>query len=226
MLKIVTAEQMRSIEARAVGLGVSVNSLMENAGLAVATTVRDWMGDVGGKAVVVLAGPGNNGGDGLVAARHLQDWGARVNVYVFGRRSENDPNLAQALQRNIPLANQKDDADLSILREMLSRADAAIDALLGTGKARAIEEPLAGILKALKEARGASPGLKLVALDLPTGLDPDSGAIDPNCVAADLTITLGYPKLGLFRFPGASRLGKLVVADIGIPPGQAEDVDL
>lgn len=216
---------MRSIEARAVELGVSVNSLMENAGLAVATTVRDSMGAVESKAVVVLAGPGNNGGDGLVAARHLQDWGARVNVYIFGRRPENDPNLAQAAQRNIPLANQKDDPDLSSLREMLSRADVAIDALLGTGKARVIEGPLAGILKALKEARDASTELKLVALDLPTGLDADSGAIDPNCVAADLTVTLGYPKLGLFRFPGAAHLGKLVVADIGIPPGQAEDVD-
>ncbi|MDO8691195.1 MAG: NAD(P)H-hydrate dehydratase, partial [Dehalococcoidia bacterium] len=161
---------------------------------------------------------------GLVAARHLHDWGDRVSVYIFGQRPDNDPHLAQALQRNIPVANPKDDPDLSGLREMLSKADVVVDALLGTGKARAIEGPLAGILKALREARDASAELKLVALDLPTGLDADSGAIDPNCVAPDLTVTLGYPKLGLFRFPGAACLGKLEVADIGIPPGQAEDV--
>ena len=217
---------MHTIEARAVERGVSVSTLMENAGIAVATRVRDWVGTVEGKTVVVLVGPGNNGGDGLVAARHLHDWGARVNLYMFGRRPKSESNLAQLLRRKIPSANQKDDSGISSLRKMLSGADVVVDALLGTGKARAIEGPMAGILKALKEARDANAELKLVALDLPTGLDADSGAIDPNCVGADLTVTLGYPKLGLFRFPGAAYLGRLVTPDIGIPPGQAEDVDL
>ncbi len=223
-MKVVTAEQMRAIEARAAGHGVPVPTLMENAGLAVAQAVRDWLGRIEDRNVLVLVGPGNNGGDGLVAARHLHDWGARTQIYLFGRRTDGDPNLDQVLQRTIAWAHQKDDPELSHLREILSRADTVIDALLGTGKARAIEGPLAGILTALKEARRTRPDIRLVAVDLPTGLDADTGAAEPACVSADLTITLGYPKVGMTDFPGAGYLGDLVVADIGIPPGQDDDV--
>ncbi|MDP2662223.1 MAG: NAD(P)H-hydrate epimerase, partial [Dehalococcoidia bacterium] len=223
-MKVVTAEQMRAIEGRAVELGVTVPMLMENAGLAVAQETQRWLGEVKGKAVLVLVGPGNNGGDGLVASRHLHDWDAQVQVYIFGRHIEEDPNLNQLAERKVPWIHLKNDADLSRLREMLTQAEVVIDALLGTGKGRPIEDFLAGILDALKEERRRRPELRLVALDLPTGLDADTGAVDPACIAADLTVTLGYPKIGLLTFPGAAYLGQLMVADIGIPPGQAEDV--
>jgi NAD(P)H-hydrate epimerase len=223
-MKIVNADQMREIESRATQLGVSIPQLMENAGLAVAQEIREWTGSVEGQAILVLVGPGNNGGDGLVAARHLHDWGARVQLYIFGRKLEGDANLDLVLERGVPWVSQADDSDLAHLRELLAQADLVVDALLGTGKARPIKSPLTGVLDRLKEARGERPTLRLVALDLPTGLNPDSGEVDPACVAADLTVTLGYPKLGLFSFPGAAYLGKLAISDIGIPPECADDV--
>ncbi len=225
-MKVVTAAQMRTIEGRAVELGVTVPMLMQNAGLAVAQEMQRWLGGDQNSPVLVLVGPGNNGGDGLVAARHLHDWGALVRAYVFARSTEEDSNFDQIVARNVPLTHQKDDGDLSRLREMLSEVEVVIDALLGTGKGRPIDGPLAGVLDALKEARRKRPGLRLVALDLPTGLDADTGAIDRSCVPADLTVTLGYPKVGLLTFPGASYVGKMTVADIGLPPGQEEDVHL
>lgn len=223
-MKIVTPGQMKTIEGRAVELGVAVPVLMENAGLAVAREVQCWLGGVENKALLVLVGPGNNGGDGLVAARHLHDWGAKVQVYIFARGMENDPNLDQVTQRRIPVVQQKYDKDYVNLRQMLAEAHVVVDALLGTGKARRVEGSLAGIMRVLKEARQLTPHLRLVALDLPTGLNSDTGEVDPACAAADLTVTLGYPKLGMLLFPGAAYLGKMIVADIGIPAGQADDV--
>jgi len=225
-MKVVTAEQMRTIEGRASDLGVSVPMLMENAGLAVAQEIQRRLEGVEKKRVLVLVGPGNNGGDGLVAARHLHDWGAQVQVYVFARRAEGDSNFDEVLKRKVPWIHLKDDDDLSHMREMLSQAEIVVDALLGTGKVRPIEGPLADVLRALKEERQERPGLRLVAVDLPTGLDADTGAVDDACVSANLTVTLGFPKIGLLSFPGAAYVGKLIVADIGIPPGQADDVQV
>ncbi|MDP2935433.1 MAG: NAD(P)H-hydrate dehydratase [Dehalococcoidia bacterium] len=223
-MKVVTADQMRTIEGRAAKLGFTVPMLMENAGLAVAREARHWIGVVERRPVLILVGPGNNGGDGLVAARHLHDWRAAVRVYIFARRTEDDPNLDQLVARNVPWTLHTNDEGLAQLKSALSQADVVIDALLGTGKARTIEGPLASILGALRCERETRPNLKLVALDLPTGLDADTGAVDPACVPAGLTVTLGYPKTGLLTFPGAGCLGELVVADIGIPPGQDTDV--
>ncbi|MDM7999588.1 MAG: NAD(P)H-hydrate epimerase, partial [Dehalococcoidia bacterium] len=100
-MKIVTVEEMRAIEREAAKAGLPSEILMENAGLAVAWHTRKWLGSVLGRHILVLVGPGNNGGDGLVVARHLQDWGAHVTVYVPSRRAESDVNLQLCRQREI-----------------------------------------------------------------------------------------------------------------------------
>ena len=225
-MKIVTSDQMQQIEARSEKAGVSTDTLMEQAGLAVARRVRHHLGQLEGIPVVVLVGPGNNGGDGLVAARHLHGWGAHVLAYLCLDRREPDPELSTVRELGLPLIQDSQDEGLGQLRKALASAHMVVDAVLGTGRARPIEDTLKEILIELSEVRARRPGIRVLALDLPTGLNADTGAVDPVCPTADVTVTLGYPKVGLFAFPGADRAGTLEVVDIGIAPGLDDDVGL
>ncbi|MDH4207346.1 MAG: NAD(P)H-hydrate dehydratase [Anaerolineae bacterium] len=217
-MKIATTQEMREIEKAADSQGLTYATMMENAGRAVAREIQTRWG-AEGKVVVVLVGPGNNGGDGLVAARHLQEAGAEVALYVWKRRLKADENFRLTQERNIPYTQVDKGAKPRNLRELLSRADIAVDALLGTGASRPIGDTLKDILGVLQEVRGQTPrGVPLLAaVDVPTGLDCDSGAVDPATVPADLTVTLALPKRGFYAFPAADYLGDLVVCDIGIP---------
>ena len=223
-MKIVTSEQMRLIEERSEAAGVSTDRLMENAGLAVAERIRDRLGPPSANPVVVLVGPGNNGSDGLVAARHLYTWGIRVVMYLCAARRGGDAQLEAARARGVPVLDASADEGLGQLKEILSRASLALDSVLGAGPLRPIRGRLKEVFEAVESARFAGGGLKLVALDLPSGLDAESGAADESCLAADSTITLGHPKLGLFQLPGAELAGHIEIAPIGIPPGLADDV--
>jgi NAD(P)H-hydrate epimerase len=222
-MKIVTAEQMRQIDQECVKQGITVNALMENAGKAVAEEVRTSLGDIKDRHILFLIGGGNNGGDGLVAARYLNDRGAKAVIYLCAPRPQDDSNLKLARERGITCIEAGDDKGLKKLDDLLASATCVVDALLGTGKMR----PLEGVFRqALEKTTQAQQerGLKIIAIDLPSGMDADSGDIDPACPRADMTITLGYPKLGLFSFPGAERVGKLKIADMGIPEALAESV--
>jgi NAD(P)H-hydrate epimerase len=198
--------------------GVPVPQLMENAGLAVAQEAWLALGEVAERRIVVLVGPGNNGGDGLVAARHLLEWGGAVTLYLLTPRDDKDPVFAplHAAKVHTVLAERDAKEGYRRLEELLSGADLVIDALLGTGRARAIEGDLAAALDRLREARGRSLPPRLLAVDLPTGLDADTGAVDPHCVAADTTVALGFSKVGLHVLPGSQVAGRVEVVDIGI----------
>jgi hydroxyethylthiazole kinase-like uncharacterized protein yjeF len=222
-MKIVTAEQMRQIDRECIKRGISASTLMENAGRAVAEEVKARPSDMKKQHIVCLIGGGNNGGDGLVAGRYLNDWGAEVEIYLGAQRPNDDKNLKLAQERGISCVEAKDDKNLKKLDDRLAKATIVIDALLGTGRIR----PLEGVFKqALERATRARTerGVKIIAIDLPSGMDADNGAIDPACPYADITVTLGFPKLGLFSFPGAERAGELKIADIGIPEALAESV--
>ncbi len=223
-MKILTADQMRQVEQECAKIGLPTDVLMENAGKAVAEEVSRTLGTINKQCILVLVGPGNNGGDGLVAARYLHDWGAEVSVYLCSQRPQNDRNLELVRERGIICIEATQDGNLGRLDELLPSANAVIDALFGTGKLR----PLGGLfqqaLDRVSKAKRKRLVLQIIALDLPSGLDADSGAVDPACPYADSTITLGFPKPGLFKFPGAERVGKLTVADIGIPAYLAEQV--
>ena len=218
-MKIVTVEEMRAIEQAAAKVGLPSEVLMENAGLAVARHTKGWLGSVLGRRFLVLVGPGNNGGDGLVVARHLHDWGANVAIYSPSARADSDVNLQLCRQREMQALESGASLD-----SLLSSADVVIDAFFGTGKSRPLDGAFKQALMEVRAARARNKHLKLVALDLPSGLNADTGAVDEACVPADLTITLGYPKHGLFLFPGAGMLGHLIIADIGIPPELAKHV--
>jgi NAD(P)H-hydrate epimerase len=212
--------------------------MMDRAGKAVADAIIERWGARGNR-VLVLAGPGNNGGDGLVCARYLHDAGVRVSLYVW-KRAENpdDENWKLCRERNLATAHAEEDADFAALKRFLSETDLIVDALLGTGVTRPIE----GLLKELLETVGKETGRQvniakhpvgkvspllpcpaaplrppIVAVDLPSGLNPDTGALDPAALDADLTVTFAFPKMGQLTFPAANAVGELVVADIGIP---------
>ena len=220
-MKLVTAAQMRAIEAAAFASGMTPEGLMETAGRGVALAVASRLGGAPAERIVVLVGPGNNGGDGLVAARHLYDMGAEVRVYLLAKRSADDANMQAIRQRDDIDVIELDESNVaSELIPDVQHADATIDAVLGIGRGRALEGVFAQALDALRQRRGL-----LLAVDLPSGLDADTGAVDPHCPAADVTLTFGYSKLGLHMLPGAAHAGDVEVMDIGLDPALGADID-
>jgi NAD(P)H-hydrate epimerase len=224
-MKIATTEQMREIEKAADAQGLTYADMMEHAGRAVAEEIRSRVG-AEGQRVLVLVGPGNNGGDGLVAARHLHDAGAHVQLYLWKREVKGDDNFRLTEERNIAHWSAAADKGLKRLKDLLSSADILLDALLGTGVTLPISGALRDMLRTLKEARKSGAVPLLVAVDVPTGVDCDSGAADPATVASDLTVTLALPKRGFYAFPAADFLGDLVISDIGIPPALTSHLSL
>ncbi len=224
-MKIVTGEEMRRIERACVDIGSPPEVLMEKAGKAVAEETERILGDIRPQQVLLLIGPGNNGGDGLVAARHLHDRGARVSVFLAGRRPADDSNLRMVRERGIHIIEAGGDQALTEFDKALSGATGVVDALFGTGRVRPFQGVFREALEKTARAREAGSGRRrVIAVDLPSGVDADSGAADPASLYADNTVVLGYPKPGLFRFPGAARTGKLSVVDIGIPDYLAESI--
>ena len=222
-MKIVTTDEMIDMERQSDKAGVPPSVLMENAGLVIARHIHRLIGNVAGRDIVVLVGPGNNGGDGLVAARHLRDWGARVCVYLPVPRKD-DKNLQLVKERVIRVVIAENDKKYADLHTALSTADVVVDAIFGTGKLRPISGAIKDILNRVRDEKKARPAMNIVAVDLPSGVDSDSGAADPATLAADMTITLGYPKIGLFYSPGSELIGKLVIADIGIPSSLGHNI--
>ena len=223
---------MAAIEQASDRSGVSLDTLMENAGIAVAQAARDDLGGVAGARIAILVGPGNNGADGLVVARHLRRWGAEVACCLLTRRPEHDPKLDLAREYGVQILLSPDG---DTLQRLLRRSRLVIDAVLGTGRSRPLSGPVRDAMLTLQRLRPQPrhpnyprqpepvEGPLLLALDLPTGLNPDTGEVDPACPHFDTTLALGYPKAGLLQFPGAERAGRLRVLDIGIPPGLPEE---
>jgi ADP-dependent NAD(P)H-hydrate dehydratase / NAD(P)H-hydrate epimerase len=241
-VKIVTKEEMHRIEAAADVAGLSYAKMMEAAGRQVVEAMDEWIG-VQGAQVVVLVGGGNNGGDGLVAARHLLDYAATPRVYVWNRDlSDDDENWRQVAALGISVVRAEEDQDHETLRQWVLEADAVVDALLGTGARVPLPEDLAALLDVVQEACetrrcpldaplcAPSEGLALtaapivVAVDLPSGLEADTGRVDDHTLLADMTVTFAAAKRGQLLADGPQAVGKLLVADIGISAGLLQDV--
>ncbi len=220
-IKIFTVAEMVAAEKASDAAGNSYDQMMETAGRSVAEAIIERC-PVKDKRILVLVGPGNNGGDGLVAGRYLAQAGAAVTFYLYRPRSpQKDHNFAQIQAMGLPVITLND------LRSHLQKADILVDALLGTGVTRPIGGALAGVMKQIKESMGervrgkweeipSLPHPLVAAVDCPSGLNCDTGALDALAMPADLTVTFAGPKRGHFIFPGAAACGELVVADIGI----------
>jgi len=219
-VKLVTSAEMRALEESAAKQGRTADLLMEDAGLGVAQEVWVNLGAAPECRVTLLIGPGNNGGDGLVAARHLHEWGARVEVVLLADRAADDPNFKKLVDLGVVPRQARDGAN--VLDEALAGAEAVVDAVLGTGRARPLEGLFAEALDRVAEARTKPGGPKVFAVDVPTGVDCDTGAVHEHALRADATVTLGCSKVGLHTLPAAEYAGQVEVIDIGLPK---EDVD-
>lgn len=223
--KLVTVAEMAALEKGADATGHSYATMMELAGRGVAESMLVRDANLG--LVTVLTGPGNNGGDGLVCARYLHAAGVPVRVYLWKRRTEPEHDYQQhyakirALQ--IPTEHADDDDDFTTLRAWLAETDLVVDALLGTGANRPIEGQLATLLTQVREGQ-QTRAYAVVAVDCVSGLNCDTGAVDPAAIPAALTVTFAYAKHGHYQFPGVDVTGELQVIDIGIDPALAAGV--
>ncbi len=212
----ISSEEMAIIDENSEWLGVPRTLLMENAGASIARIVYEWLGGLSGRKVAVFAGTGNNGGDGLAAARHMAGMGARVAVILVGgeaKTPEASMNLraAERMRDSISIAKVRDVGELVGLRSWMEDAEAVVDALLGTGVRGRIREPLRTAISMINSLKAVK-----VSVDVPSGVNPDTGQILDIAVEANVTVTLHRPKKGL---PAAQDyVGDLVVAPIGIPP--------
>ena len=221
-----TAEQMRGADRRAQRLGVAGRELMEEAGTAVAAAARAALNSTDRPSsgrVLLLAGPGNNGGDAFVAARRLAGFGVRsVVVLATPDRRPGTPEGAANWESldEIPevqriLATSGHDALL--LLNGIERAALVVDGLLGTGVSGRLREPISQAVDVCLRAR--SLGVPVVAVDTPTALDLTSGTPSQPNVRADVTVTFHRPKEGLLTKTGRALAGRVLVAPIGIPIG-------
>jgi len=218
------AEKMAGADRLAQALGVPGQKLMEHAGTAVAAATKA-LAEATGRwrkgPILILCGPGNNGGDGLVAARRLARAGADVAVVLVsteGRpgtpdairnwdRLDNEPTVSRSLAAN--------PRDLGMLGQNVDKASIVVDALLGTGVRGALRDPIRSAVGIVTRARAA--GVPVLAVDTPTAVDLSSGDASEPVVRADLTVTFHRPKTGLLTKRGAALAGKVLVAPIGIP---------
>ena len=221
MIHALTAAQMRSAEERAVAEhGVLLSDLMARAGGAVAHEVARRAPD---GEVAVLAGTGNNGGDGWVAARELAALGRRV--HVFSRVApEALSGIAADAARAATAVGVAWTAERTPSADDLSPFACVVDALLGIGLSGPVRDDLEPWVDAVNGA-----GTLVVSADVPTGVDSDTGAVLGPAVAADVTVTFSAPKIGLVQYPGAGYAGEVVVADVGVPsellsPSEAPEI--
>lgn len=253
-MKFVTSEQMRAIDRYAIEqIGIPAVALMENAGRAIAEevlffcrqrregrlpehseeTIRErpagldsWDRDLGGSPEeehwLILIGKGNNGGDGLVCARHLADAGVRVSLLYAEEpeRLSGEAALQHAIAAALGLPGEVyTPGAVSAARSR--GVTGIVDALLGTGAKGAPRGAYASLIREANESR-----LPIVAADIPSGLDADTGAVHDPCIQARITVCLAFLKAGLTQYPGAKAAGDVIVRYIGIPralpPGMAE----
>lgn len=208
----VTSQEIAAIELNAKYLGVSSSCLMENAGCAVASQISSRFG-ADQTRVVILAGTGGKGGDGMVAARHLAGHGFKVSLVLVGRpeqfrREEVKRNWAvlQLLVDSVSISVADDSSLIPAIE-----GEVIVDALLGTGFRGQLKPPFTQAVAAINKASGFK-----LSIDLPTGVDPDTGAVLGDAVKANLTVTFHKPKRGVLR--ASAYTGEIVVASIGIPP--------
>jgi NAD(P)H-hydrate epimerase len=204
----VTAEQMGEVDRLMVETyGIQLIQMMENAGQNLARLARRMVGDVTGRRIAVFCGAGNNGGGGMVAARHLHNWGAQVALKLaadpesLGAVAGRQLAILQALTIESQAAPEPHKADL------------ILDALIGYSLAGDPREPVVGWIERINAA-----GRPVLALDLPSGLDATTGEARRPCVRATATMTLALPKTGLLAAGAKPYVGDLYLADIGVPP--------
>jgi NAD(P)H-hydrate epimerase len=222
-----TREQIRELDKIAVQqYGIDGLILMENAGRWCARTAARMLGGASGKSVAVVCGPGNNGGDGFVIARHLSNWGADVRVVLLARvedapggSHEAAANLHILLNMGIAVSEALSAEEAARTIRACAGADLLVDALLGTGTRGEIREPFYSAINAINEC-----ACQVLAVDVPSGLDCNTGAPLGTAVRAVRTVTFVANKVGFVQPPAREYTGEIEVAEISIPRAAIEKV--
>jgi hydroxyethylthiazole kinase-like uncharacterized protein yjeF len=213
MIPVVTTKEMKTLDSRVIsGMGVPGLVLMENACMGVVNTIEEIIGDVDGKLIRIYCGPGNNGGDGFAAARHLMNRAARLEVYLIGNQKNLTPDAKANRDWLIEMGGTVSPINKITDIAVAIPADIAVDALLGTGIQAAARGLTAEIIKLINEKEGC-----VVAVDIPSGVEGSTGKVKGPAVKATATVTMGLPKIGLVVPPGRNYAGDIKVIDIGIP---------
>lgn len=217
-MKLVTAQQMKEIDQTAIEkYGIPSLQLMEKAGFGTAQAAIRMLAEVKNKKVFIFCGKGNNGGDGFVAGRYLTQKKAKVKLFLLGKKSElkGDAlvNLKKALKMKLPVAEVTQPKKIPEKLE----CDLIVDAIFGTGFKGEVCGLEKEVIQKINDSR-----IPTLAVDIPSGLDADTGEVKSICVQAAQTVTMGLPKIAQFFYPGKAFCGEVAVVDIGVP---AEVID-
>jgi len=213
--KAVSVPEIQLLDRTAIDVyGIPTLVLMENAGCVVAREVSALLKGKEGPSVCIFCGTGNNGGDGLVAARHLEATGAQVTVFLVGRSRDlkNDAALEYRITKKCGLVVKEISLVTDAVSRTVAKSDVVVDAIFGVGLNRDIGEPQRSVIEFLNQR-----DKPILAVDIPSGLDGTTGEIYGVCVQATRTVTFSFPKKGFYLKCGPQVTGKVVVADIGIP---------
>lgn len=223
MIKIVTAAQMQELDRRTITEArVPATTLMERAGTGIVSSLEERWGSVRGTMVTIVCGKGNNGGDGFVAARLLRRRHAKVRVLALASPTELSRDAATMYKRFVRGAGKSSVypyTSKAQAQALLRDSDILIDALLGTGLSSPVTGRYAEVIDCINDAHRP-----VVAVDLPSGLHADTGAVLGRTVCASLTVTFGLPKLGLYQGQGIDHAGEVAIVDIGIPSAYVDAV--
>ncbi|MBQ7453840.1 MAG: NAD(P)H-hydrate dehydratase [Selenomonadaceae bacterium] len=222
-MKVALAKQMRDIDKSAIDeYGLPELSLMENAGHRVAEAVKNFLGGVNKKSICVLSGTGNNGGDALAAARYLSNAGARVKIFMLGNKDYRTASLNVQMRilrsMGIELQQLESDRAWERLQVTLRFSDAVVDGILGTGFSGQLRPGALRLIRLVNAAKKIT-----VSIDIPSGVDADTGAVGEAAMNSNCTVALGLPKVAHYICPGASFTGKLLIDDIGLPADLLND---
>ena len=221
-MQTITPQQMDKIDANSEKLGIPRILLMENAGRAIAEHLKNHLKDIAGRKAVVVAGTGNNGGDGFVAARHLAGYGVDVIVILLGhdlKTSEAALNWRglKSMTKTVKVLTLDNPSFDEALEKHVLGADIIIDAIFGTGIRGILREPHSKAIDLINRSKAYT-----LSVDIPSGLDPLTGEIHDKSVITDATVTFHKPKTGLMKRRDIA--GEVVVAPIGVPPEAEEGI--
>jgi len=217
-MKLVTVAQMRAIEREADAGGLSYAEMMQNAGRGLAETLHALGQEQGWDEVTGLVGPGNNGGDTLVALAWLAEAGWRTHAWLLNRKTGHDELVAHYLSAGGELTDSAADRDHEILNAYLNQSDVLLDGLLGTGIKLPLKKEAALVLEKINALLPeVDPPVFVLAVDCPSGVDCDTGGAADETIPADLTLTMAAVKQGLLELPAFEFVGELEVVDIGLP---------
>ena len=217
--KSYSVKQLNDLDRRASEIyGIPGIVLMENAGLRVADFIRYASGEIKGPRILVVCGRGNNGGDGFVVARHLINNGYVVSVFVLAKKediySDAAINLAilEKMKAKVHFNSRHSASSQKFFKREIIRCNLIVDAIFGTGLARAIAGPLKSYVALINDS--AKP---IISIDVPSGLDADKGKVLGAAVKAKYTLTMAAAKKGFFVDQGPKHIGELYIVDIGLP---------